>query len=44
MMQRTDVAVDVYSDEEGPYDMTVTLPDGTLLVVDPRMLREHRTA
>lgn len=41
---RTDVRIDLYSDEEGLYQAKVTLPDGTELVVDPRFVIEHSTS
>ena len=36
-MQRTDIAITLYYDEEGLYDVLVEHPDGRW-VVDPRMV------
>ena len=43
--QRTDVRVDLYRDDEGLYDVTVTFSEtGERVIVDPRMVFSHRTA
>lgn len=36
MTQRLDYAVEVHEDEEGPYDVVITLPGGERVVMDPR--------
>lgn len=36
MAQRLDYAVVVHEDEEGPYDVVITLPGGETVVMDPR--------